>query len=185
MARHAEAGLRDQFLDHSAAKLRELFEPATVEEGKLVGYNTDTIAIRELIAELSLPADSAALIFGSGGASLAVSVALNKLHIPFRVVSRTPTNDQLSYGQLTKQVFETNRLLINCTPVGMWPKSAERLVLPYEFIKPHHLAIDLIYNPSETHFLRESRLRGATTMNGLKMLHRQAELSWKIWQGKS
>lgn len=156
-----------------------------IQGSKLLGYNTDIPAFKEWVESLSLPGNREALVFGSGGSSKAVSLALKQLNIPFRIVSRTPLPDQLHYSQLNQKILAAHTLLINCTPCGMWPDVNERLALPYEFITPVHTVLDLIYNPAETLFMRECRLRGASVFNGSSMLYRQAELSWKIWQGSA
>lgn len=150
----------------------------------LHGANTDSPAFRttliELIGTRKMP--ERALIFGSGGASKAVSHALSQLGISWRIVSRHPHDTHsISYEQLQRTTIESTPLLVNTTPVGMWPHIEETLPIPYDGIGPDHICYDLIYNPTETEFLRQSRERGALTTNGLSMLHRQADLAWEIW----
>ena len=74
------------------------------------------------------------------------------------------------------------KLWINTTPVGMYPHIEESLPLDFSVIGSEHYLFDLIYNPKETVFLRQGRLHGAHTQNGLAMLHEQAELSWNLFQ---
>ena len=72
-------------------------------------------------------------------------------------------------------------LIVNCTPIGMGSMVDESPGIPYQLINSHHILFDLIYNPAETHFLKEGKLRGATVLNGLKMLEWQAEENWNLW----
>lgn len=147
--------------------------------GKLVGYNTDVIgfanSLREFIGENRI---SSALVLGSGGGSKAVQFALNQVNIPFNVVSRS---GELTYESLSSSMIRSTALIVNTTPVGMFPSIDESPDIPYEAITSKHFAFDLIYNPTETSFLRKCRLLGAKTTNGLKMLEIQADKSWEIW----
>ena len=148
---------------------------------KLVGYNTDVIGFEKaLVNKLKQPHKNA-LILGTGGAAKAVEFVLRKLGIGYRYVSRYPSVKNLSYEQLTPHVIEKNTLIINTTPLGMYPKVTEAPPLPYDLITPEHFLFDLIYNPPKTLFLKKGEESGATIENGYNMLVYQAEESWTIW----
>lgn len=163
------------------------------DDGILKGFNTDVIGFEKLLEESQSRKDtkshsfSNALIFGSGGASKAVQYVLNKKNIPYKIVSRGfklgVRSEELgiSYGEINSTGFKPYSIIINATPVGMYPNVNECLELPYSTIESHHIFIDLIYNPEETLFLKNARLKGASTYNGMIMLHEQAEESWRIW----
>ena len=106
---------------------------------------------------------------------------LNKLNIDFIIVSRTKTNDTITYDELNENIISEHLLIVNTTPLGMFPNIKNYPDLPYQHISEKHLLYDLIYNPAETQFLRLGKLNNATVMNGEKMLHLQAEEAWKIW----
>ena len=146
---------------------------------RLVGFNTDAEGFRLSLAGAPLP--SRALILGTGGATAAVTFVLQWLDVECLLVSRHPDEKQISYAQLTPDIIRQHPLIVNCTPVGMHPHVTDCPPLPYEAITAEHFLYDLIYNPEETLFLREGRLRGARTQNGTRMLHLQAEAAWNIW----
>jgi shikimate dehydrogenase len=150
-------------------------------EGKLYGYNTDVIGFEKSLLPFLEPHHTKALILGTGGASAAVEWVLRKLNIEYQVVSRTPAADKLSYAQITSSVLAEHTLLINTSPLGMYPNTSESPDLPYQAIGQKHHLFDLIYNPAQTNFLAKGKAQGATIQNGLEMLHIQAEESWKIW----
>ena len=145
---------------------------------KLKGFNTDYIGfqglLEEAIADRSI---KKAYICGTGGASEAVKFVLKKKDISFEILSRK--ND--SYQRFKNEGFKDNELIINATPVGMYPKSEELLDLPYATANETNIFIDLIYNPEETRFMKEAKKYGAKTYNGLRMLQLQAEAAWRIW----
>jgi len=128
------------------------------------------------------PHHKKALVLGSGGASKAVQYALKELQISYKVVSRTPKRLQFSYAKLTKKVMADYLIIINCTPLGTSPNTAEFPEIPYEFLGAQHIAFDLIYNPEETLFLSKAKAQGAVIKNGYEMLLLQADASWKIWK---
>ncbi|MDR1113252.1 MAG: shikimate dehydrogenase [Bacteroidales bacterium] len=145
----------------------------------LCGFNTDAVGFKKTLENVQLPAK--ALIFGTGGASKAVAYVLASLSVAYQFVSRTKTDNNLIYSEVTPEIWKQYPLLINTTPIGMYPDTEAVLTLPYEALTPEHWLIDLIYNPLETLFLKEGRIRGCKTQNGLAMLHRQAECNWQIW----
>ncbi|MCK0130788.1 shikimate dehydrogenase [Flavobacteriaceae bacterium F08102] len=152
-----------------------------IENGKMFGFNTDAYGFETSIQNYLQSHHKNALIFGTGGASKAIKYVLNQKGISFTVVSRSPSENQYGYDELTEDLIEANLLLINCTPVGTFPDIDKRPKLPYEAISSKHLLFDLIYNPSKTAFLKAGDLQGATTVNGLEMLQFQAEKAWEIW----
>jgi len=171
------------YLDHLEEQAGEIGAVNTLRftQNRLEGYNTDVIGFRESLRPLLRPTDQSALILGTGGASKAVAYGLRQLDIPFRFVSRNPEKGQLSYGEVNAGLLKQYQILVNCTPLGTHPEVDKAPSLPYAALDASHLLYDLIYNPSETTFLKEGRQRGARTKNGLEMLRLQAEASWKIW----
>lgn len=151
-------------------------------EQRLIGYNSDHIGFRDSLTPY-YGQHKSALILGTGGASQAVCHALKNCGIKFLFVSRTPGKAKVSYQNLNRRIMDMYTMIINTTPLGMYPKTDECPDIPYDLLTPRHLLYDLTYNPEETLFLRRGREHGASTMNGLKMLHLQAEAAWKIWQG--
>lgn len=155
----------------------------TDECGKIVlkGYNSDTIGFKESLKPLLRKDIKKGLVLGTGGASKAVCHALKELGIDVSKVSRKGSDEILRYEDLTPEVIENHLLIVNTTPVGMYPKVNEFPALPYESLTPSHICYDLIYNPQETAFMKKSKEYGATVKNGLEMLHLQALKSWEIW----
>lgn len=151
-------------------------------KGDLKGYNTDVIGFKNSLLPLLKEHHQKALILGTGGASKAVAYVFKELGIEFLKVSRHPKRKkEISYKKLTKKVLMKHTILVNCTPLGTFPKVSQKPDIPYEFLTDQHLLYDLIYNPEKTAFLQEGEQRGAQIKNGLEMLELQAEESWKIW----
>jgi len=152
------------------------------KNGRKSGHNTDVYGFEKSLIELKKPRmPEKALILGSGGASSAIAFVLDKLDIHYQFVSRNPTNDQISYQAVNSDLLKNYKLIINASPIGTFPKVNLSPELPYEEINKTHILFDLIYNPTETLFLKEGKKRGAIISNGLKMLEYQAEKSWEIW----
>ena len=168
-------------LDEVAAKVGAVNTVKVLPDGKLKGYNTDVIGFEFLTSHLSLLTSHFSLLLGTGGASKAVQYVLKKHGINFHLVSRDAKKGDYTYDQLTPEIVKDHLLIINSTPVGMAPNIDALPDIPYDAITPSHTLIDLIYNPEMTLFLRHGEQHGATTLNGLAMLHAQAEASWKIW----
>lgn len=152
-----------------------------IEEGQLQGFNTDAIGFQRSLQEKLLPTDRQALVFGTGGAAKAVCHVLRQLNIDYQLVSRRKMYDQLSYEEVTEALLQTHPLLINTTPLGMYPNVTEAPPLPYQVLTADHYLYDLVYNPEQTLFLQKGAAAGARTKNGMDMLVIQAEESWKIW----
>lgn len=147
----------------------------------LTGYNTDVYGFTESLKPLLRPHHVAALILGNGGAAQAVSFALGQLGIAHTVVSRSAREGQLAYTQLDAAVMDIHPLIINTTPLGTYPDVTGCPDIPYPLLDDRHLLYDLVYNPSETEFLKQGKRRGAVIKNGLEMLALQAERNWEIW----
>jgi shikimate dehydrogenase len=147
------------------------------------GFNTDTNGFKaSLVSWIGLSDIPArALVLGSGGSAKAVLYALNVLGIKSTVVSRKE-NGYPGYADLTKEIIADHPLIINTTPVGMSPDLYSCPDIPYQYLTTQHWVYDLIYNPANTLFLRQSEQMGAKTKNGLDMLHLQADYAWDIWK---
>ncbi len=153
-----------------------------IEDGKLTGFNTDVYGFEHSLIPFLKPYHKQALILGTGGAAKAVASVLNKLNIAHQYVSRTPSNQQLSYDNLNKNIIESHLLIINTTPLGMQPNIKSFPKLAYKYITSRHVLYDLVYNPEKTIFLNQGKYYGADIKNGLEMLYLQAERAWSIWQ---
>ena len=148
---------------------------------KRVGYNTDCLGFIESIRPLLRDSDRKALVLGTGGASKAVCYGLKSLGIVPTLVSRTPKEGMLGYGDLTEEVMSEHTIIVNSTPLGMFPDVNSCPDIPYERITARHLLFDCIYNPEVTLFLRKGQEQGATIQNGIGMLLGQAKAAWSIW----
>lgn len=147
------------------------------------GFNTDVTGFIQSLKPLLKPHHKNALILGTGGVSKAVAYALQQLGIRFTFVSRSPAERMYGYDDLNEYVMAANPIIVNTTPVGMYPHVNEFPHIPYRYITPGHIVYDLIYNPAETLFLKKAGGHGAIIKNGSEMLVIQAEESWKIWNG--
>ena len=150
---------------------------------KLIGYNSDVIGFTQSIEPLLQPHHKKALILGTGGASKAVYHGLRNLGIESTFVSRTKKDKKfLTYEELAPDVMASHTVIVNTTPVGMFPKVDFCPDIPYGQLTPDHLLYDLLYNPNETLFMKKGRTQGAVTKNGLEMLLLQAFAAWEIWK---
>ena len=152
-----------------------------VIEGKLHGFNTDVTGFKNSLQSKLAPHHTGALILGSGGAAKAVQYALKELGIEYRVVSRRKEFADLGYEEVDGGVLDRYKLIVNTTPLGMFPHVDDCPPLPYQLLTPQHFLFDLIYNPEKTKFLQQGESRGARIANGHEMLVIQAEESWRIW----
>jgi len=150
---------------------------------RLKGYNSDIIGFTQSIEPLLLPQHKKALILGTGGSSKAVFCGLRNLGIESIHVSRTPSTQKnvITYQDITPEIMEDYKVIVNCTPVGMYPKVDFCPDIPYELLTPDHLLYDLLYNPNVTLFMKKGEAQGAATKNGLEMLLLQAFAGWEIW----
>ena len=149
---------------------------------ELIGHNTDVIGFTQSLKPLLKPHHTKALVLGTGGASKAVCHGLNLLGIDYQYVSRHESETAISYEQLTPQIMAEHEVIVNCTPIGMYPHTEECPNIPYEQLTPNHLLFDLIYNPDVTLFMQKGIQQGAIAKNGLEMLKLQAIAAWEIWQ---
>ncbi|WP_025764279.1 shikimate dehydrogenase family protein [Dyadobacter tibetensis] len=155
-------------------------------DGSTKGFNTDYYGFKQSLEEWFDKRGEdcegiKALVLGDGGAAKAVKVALEDLHIPFHIVSRSKSEHTLQYEELTEEIIKNHRLIVNTTPLGTYPNTDSFPDLPYQWITTGHYLYDLVYNPAETQFLKKGMAMGAQGLNGLKMLEMQAEKSWNIW----
>jgi shikimate dehydrogenase len=170
------------FLNHLDVVAQKVGAVNTIKftQNELVGYNTDVFGFEKSILPLLKPWHQSALVLGTGGASKAVLYVLNKLGIKYTQVSRNPEAGLL-YEELDKSFMRSHQIIINCTPLGMFPAVNDCPPIPYQYITNLHFVYDLIYLPAETVFLKQAREIGAFTKNGLQMLELQAEKAWQIW----
>ena len=151
----------------------------------LKGHNTDILGFKESLRRTLKGSEGhSALVLGTGGASKAVAVALEDCGIPFRFVSSHPAPGMLGYDEIDRKILEKSDLIINTTPLGMFPDIESAPAIPYEYLDGRHYCLDLVYNPEETLFMKRASSQGATVKNGMEMLELQAEASWKIWNGE-
>ncbi len=156
-----------------------------IKEGKLVGYNSDVIGFEKSFTPLLKRHHKKALVLGNGGATAAVVFVLKKLAIDLIIVSRElHDNSSLVYKNIDEKLMKECSIIINTTPVGMYPNEKSCPSIPYQFISEKHLLYDLVYNPAKTLFLQKGEELGATIKNGKEMLIQQAEESWKIWNAE-
>ena len=149
---------------------------------KLKGYNSDVIGFKQSIEPLLNETHHKALILGTGGASKAVFQGLKQLGIESLYVTRTPKKDCIVYEDITPQILEQYTVIVNTTPLGMYPHINSAPTIPYELLTSGHLLYDLLYNPDETLFMKKGKEKGAVVKNGLEMLLLQAFAAWEIWQ---
>ena len=156
-----------------------------INEGKLTAYNTDIAGFEISFGKLLKPHHTTALVLGTGGASKAVQYVLKKLAIRFLVVTRNKGGRHpfITYPDIDAAMMNEYSIIINCSPVGMYPNENEAPAIPYQFLSVSHYLYDLVYKPAETLFLKNGKERGATVQNGYEMLLLQAEESWRIWNG--
>ncbi|WP_394798437.1 shikimate dehydrogenase family protein [Blattabacterium cuenoti] len=159
----------------------------SINNNKRIGYNTDIIGFRKSFKKFINYSNKniklKSLILGTGGVSKTVSFVLNQLDIPFKYVSRKKKNNKyfLTYEEINKEILDEYNIIINCTPLGTFPKIYTCPSIPYQYISKNHFFYDLVYNPVKTLFLKNGEKKGASIKNGLEMLYIQAEKSWEIW----
>lgn len=173
-----------QYLDDISEEAKAIGAVNVVKVGKegLTGYNSDVIGFVNSIKPLLKSHHKKALILGTGGASKAIRYGLEeKLGIETLFVSRKAHEGIITYKDVTADMLQEYEVIVNCSPVGMFPHANECPSLPYEAMNAAHLLYDLVYNPEETLFMKEGAARGATVKNGLEMLHLQALASWDFW----
>lgn len=155
-----------------------------IKDGRKIGHNTDIVGIEASLHWLDIDLKPKALILGTGGASKAVQCALKRHDIEFKVVSRDASRGDITYDALTAETVSEHKLIINTTPVGMFPNVEEAPTIDYSAIGTEHRLFDLVYNPAKTQFLARGEERGAKTMGGMLLLQTQAIASWHLWNEK-
>ena len=167
------------FLDELTPQAKAIGGVNTIQfkDNKLIGHNTDTIGFSQSIYPI-LNGRNKALILGNGGASKAIQYALKNLNIEYKIVSRKSSFD---YSDIRSKSIGYYDIIINTTPLGTYPEIADFPQIPYKELNENHLLFDVIYNPTESAFLRFGKTRNCSIKNGLEMLEIQAESSWSIW----
>ena len=179
-----------QYLDELSEEAREIGAVNVVKvthNGKnvhLKGFNSDVIGFSRSIEPLLEKHHKKALILGTGGAAQAIDYGLKQLGLETIKVSRYERPDTIQYDKITPDVIKEYKVIINCTPIGMYPNTEDCPNLPYEAMDSQHLLYDLIYNPDTTLFMKKGMERGAVVKNGLEMLLLQAYASWEFWHEK-
>lgn len=172
-------------LDEDAAKIGAVnvikFIRGKGGDLKFKGYNSDIIGFSDSIVPLLGGRRKKALVLGTGGASKAVVRGLENLGVESQLVSRTPREGVISYSDLTPEIMADHLVIVNTTPLGMYPHVDECPDIPYDCLTEEHLCYDLLYNPDVTMFMRKAAEHGAETKNGLEMLLLQAFAAWNIW----
>ena len=173
-------------LDESAIKVGavnviKIIKGEKADVLRLVGYNSDMMGFKNSIEPLISNDMTSALVLGTGGASKAVVAALRELGVDVALVSRQKKASTITYEELTRQMIHDHKIIVNTTPLGTYPRVNECPAIPYRFLTPSHLCYDLVYNPSETAFMKQAAQRGAQVKNGLEMLLLQAFESYRIW----
>lgn len=154
------------------------------DDRRLIGHNSDVSGFTDSIRPLIDDRRHKALVLGTGGAAKAVCVGLDMLGVEATKVSRTKREGVLTYDELTSEIIADHKVIVNTTPLGMYPHVDEAPDIPYEALTPAHLCYDLLYNPDVTLFMKRAKEYGAEVKNGLEMLLLQAFLSWEIWNSK-
>jgi shikimate dehydrogenase len=168
-------------VDETAKKIGAV-NTVKISNGKLIGYNTDEYGFRYSLKPFLENHHQHALIIGNGGASKAIQFVLNELGITFTIAVRNAINNtQILLNEINENIIKHHQLIINTTPVGMFPNTKNFIALPYNCITNKHILYDLIYNPEKTIFLKKGEQQGAQILNGLSMLKLQAEKAWIIW----
>lgn len=148
---------------------------------ELRGYNSDVVGFGKTIDGIVAPERTHAMVLGTGGAAKAVRTALQRHGIEVQLVSRRKSEHTLVYEEITRAMVASHKIIVNATIVGKYPREDECPDFPYRFLTPDHICYDLIYNPEETLFMKQSAQYGAETKNGIEMLLLQAFDSYDIW----
>lgn len=172
------------FLDDLAEEAKEVgaVNCIKLENNRWVGYNTDVFGFKQSIKPFLTNKHEKALVIGTGGAAKAVAYVLKEIGIEVLYISRTPKKrNEFGFEDINEYMLKACKLIVNTTPVGMFPNDHETIPFPFSFLTSEHLVVDLIYNPEETLFLKEAKANGAMILNGASMLKEQALKSWDIW----
>jgi shikimate dehydrogenase len=152
---------------------------------KLYGYNSDVTGISDTLVPFIGDRVTDAVVLGTGGSSRAVCHVLKKFGIKVTLVSRDKKPGVFIYPEIGKAVLERTQLIVNTTPLGMFPNISGLPDINYKDLNRNHILFDLVYNPEITSFLKRGAEQGCTIISGIRMLHSQAEKSWEIWNRES
>jgi shikimate dehydrogenase len=173
-------------IDEEAAQVGAINTVKIIRSGsqkKLKGFNTDIYGFENSLMPMLNEKHKKALILGTGGASKAIKHILDKNSIDYLSASiETELFDkEIRYEQIDETLLKEHLIIIHATPLGTFPKVDNCPSIPYEYITSDHVLFDLVYNPELTLFLKKGQEKGASTKNGLEMLHLQAIKAWEIW----
>jgi shikimate dehydrogenase len=172
------------YLDELSENAKQIGAVNTIKispDGKLIGHNTDFYGFNQSLQPLLKKHHKKALILGTGGAAKAVAYGLKQLNIESAFVSRKQNENCITYNKIDTETFNNYPIVINCTPIGTFPKTELFPDIPYHYFTSNHIAFDLIYNPEKTAFLNKAESFGAIIKNGYDMLVFQANKAWEIW----
>jgi len=155
------------------------------DKAELSGFNSDITGIRDTLTPVINSEIKNALVLGTGGSSKAVCYVLEEINVQYTLISREKKSGCLTYPDINPEIIRNTQLIINTTPLGMYPEADSKPDLKYDLLGSKHILFDLVYNPEITTFLRMGKESGCTIISGLKMLHSQAEKSWEIWNNDS
>lgn len=150
-----------------------------LKEGKRLGFNTDWLGFKESLGDVGSIKN--ALVLGSGGSSRAIQYALSQMGLYVFTAGRNKSQVDFEYQDIPIEIFDDALLVVNCTPLGMFPNIEDCPQLPYHVLNENHYCFDLVYNPEETLFLKKAKAQGSRVKNGQDMLLLQAEKSWELW----
>ncbi len=180
-------------LDHIDPLARSIGAANTVvvkANGKLFGYNTDSLGVLRALEGRLPPRGSRVLILGAGGVARAAAFALAGAGVSVAICSRRPERarqlaravkgESVPWPALRKEFFD---VIINATPVGMHPREDESPLALREL--NCRLAFDTVYRPRKTKFLQLAAKRGIETVSGLEMFLAQGIAQWEIWTGQA
>lgn len=152
------------------------------DNGRTIGHNSDAYGFHQSIKPFLMNVHERALILGTGGASKAVAYVLKQLGLDVIHISRNPSGTkQFRYDEVNEHMLKACKLVVQCTPIGMYPNVTDCISFPFQFLTTEHLVVDLIYNPEATLFLQNAQKNGATVLNGSSMLKEQALRGWELW----
>jgi len=170
-------------VDEKAKRIGAVNTVVRFGNGNWKGFNTDYFGFSQSLQNhCNLKHHTRALVLGTGGASKAVKVALEDLGLQVQMVSRTKNDNQMAYDELVPEILASHTLVVNTTPLGMYPAVENFPPLPFQHLNQSHFLMDLVYNPEETAFLQKGRAQGASTLGGLEMLHLQADQAWEYFK---
>jgi shikimate dehydrogenase len=153
----------------------------TRDKVELNGFNSDITGIMDTLMPVMSSEIKNALVLGTGGGSKAVCYVLKKINVNYTLISRKKKSFYLTYSDIDSEILKNTQLIINTTPLGMYPDTDSKPDLKYDLLGNKHILLDLVYNPEITAFLKMGKERGCAVLSGIKMLHSQAERSWEIW----